>query len=706
MMIPKSQLSTAESTDKKLIILHTDVNGVIIGRNSLAANQNTIQVGESVTDFILNVSEFQFWSAQLQKSDSVHQAYKFHVKPEREMSFISDWEVHPVHLELDKIVLVWSAILESADLNKPTESAVIHQLPTLYTLGNLINAMNEAIFIFDEYGNILSYNDQAKDAYADKDGVLQGVFKDDGTWIPGKNIKASESIRYLHRNVILEGKIYTGQIANHTEENAHAWRSITAKPIQIDEHSGVLALIICSDISSQKQLEDALVRDRQMFINGPSVLFNWTTQEDWPVEYVSPNVFEQFGYTASEFISGKLKFKSIVHPDDLQNISTAIQSQKEAGKYYYSLEYRIRHANGKYICVFDSSVMIRDQKGNVRYHRGYLIDITDLKQKQTELLKSEQRLALALDAANDGLWDWNIKTKESFWSDRVFQMLGCTPGAFKVTYHKWRSLVHPEDQNYVFGAIRKWLKNKHSQDQLNLEYRIKKSDGAYIWMLTRGNIVERNEDSIPLRVIGTHADITEKKVSEANVRRSEMMMKTILDSSDEAHFFLSPQGIILGFNAVVEQLGPKLLGRPLELGADILEYGDLNNTAEFQQKLFRAISGEHLRNELKLEFSGDISMWVIEKFLPVYDQDENLVGIALTYDLSFNKIKNQLERLNEIAFMQSHVIRKPLANILGLLQFLKMGTPDQDYAKVYQYLENSAEELDQVIRNIISATDE
>ncbi|MBK7426104.1 MAG: PAS domain-containing protein [Saprospiraceae bacterium] len=509
-MIPKSQLSIAESTDKKLMILHTDVNGVIIGRNTLATNHKSIQVGQNVTEFILHASEFQIWSTQLKKNTGVHQTFRFHVKPEREISLMSDWEVHPVHLEQDKIVLVWSAILESVDFNKPTESAVIHQLPTLYTLSNLFNAMNEAIFIFDEYGNILSHNDQAMDAYADKDGILQGVFEEDGTWVYGKSVEASEGTRYLHRNVILEGKVYTGQIANYSEQNNRVWRSITAKPIQIDEHNGVLALVICTDISSQKQLEEALVRDRQMFINGPSVLFNWTSQEEWPVEYVSPNVFEQFGYTAAEFISGKLKFKSIVHPDDLEHITEVIKTQKESQKYYYSLEYRIKHAKGEYICVFDSSVMIRDKQGQVSYHRGYLIDISDLKKKQSDLFKSEQRLALALSAANDGLWDWNIHTKESFWSDRVFHMLDCEPGSFKVTYHKWRSLVHPEDQNSVFGSIRKWLKNKESQEQLNLEYRIRKSDGQYIWMLTRGNIAERDEAALPLRVIGTHADITEK----------------------------------------------------------------------------------------------------------------------------------------------------------------------------------------------------
>lgn len=703
-MIPKSQPKIADSTDQKLLILHTDVVGVIIGRNLVAAENSNIQVGELVAGLILNAEEFLDWSVRLIQKSGVHLSNRFQVHPDCSMQFISDWEVHPVHLEADKIVLVWTVMMGSIDSNKPAESAVIHHLPTMYTLSNLINAMNEAIFIFDEYGNILTYNNHALDAYSDANGVLKGVFREDGTWIQGPELHVKEGIRYLHRNVILEGKAYIGQIANYTEGNARVWRSISAKPIQIDEHSGVLALIICSDITSQKQLEDALVRDRQMFINGPSVLFNWTTQEDWPVDYVSPNVFEQFGYSATEFISGKLKFKSIVHPDDLQHIIAAIKSQKEAGKYYYSIEYRIRHAHGRYICVFDSSLMIRDKNGHVQCHRGYLIDISDLKQKQAELLKSEQRLALALDAANDGLWDWNIKTKESFWSDRVFQMLGCNPGSFKVTYHKWRSLVHPEDQNYVFGAIRKWLKNKQSRDQLNLEYRIRKSDGTYIWMLTRGNIAERNEDAIPLRVIGTHADITDKKVSEANVRRSEMMMKTILDSSDEAHFFLSPEGIILGFNSVVEHLAPKLLGRPVGLGVNIVEYGHPEHLINFQSKLSKAISGEQLRTEIKLDFSGNISMWVIEKFLPAYDQDENLVGVALTYDLSFNKIRNQHEKLSEIAFLQSHVIRKPLANILGLLQFLKIGTPDQDYAKVYHYLETSAEELDDVIREIIDAT--
>ncbi|MDI3493645.1 MAG: hypothetical protein PWP17_1529 [Desulfomicrobiaceae bacterium] len=143
-----------------------------------------------------------------------------------------------------------------------------------------------------------------------------------------------------------------------------------------------------------------------------------------------------------------------------------------------------------------------------RIEGGILLrqDVTAQVRMQQELRQSEERLALALDAVEDGLWDWNLVTNEAYFSPRYYTMLGYQPGEFPANYASWKRLVHPDDleptQRRIEAAIAAGL-------GFRVEFRCRTKDGQWKWIEGRGRVVEF-DDGRPVRAIGVHTDMTER----------------------------------------------------------------------------------------------------------------------------------------------------------------------------------------------------
>jgi diguanylate cyclase (GGDEF)-like protein/PAS domain S-box-containing protein len=128
-----------------------------------------------------------------------------------------------------------------------------------------------------------------------------------------------------------------------------------------------------------------------------------------------------------------------------------------------------------------------------------------------KLRESEERYALAVRAANDGIWDWNLKTNEIYYSVRWKKMLGYKENEVGTSPNEWFKLVHPDDQKQVQAELVSHLKGV--TPHFECEYRIKHSNGTYLWALSRGLVV-RNADSTPYRMAGSQSDITTRKMAE------------------------------------------------------------------------------------------------------------------------------------------------------------------------------------------------
>ncbi|OQY26921.1 MAG: hypothetical protein B6244_12135 [Candidatus Cloacimonetes bacterium 4572_55] len=164
------------------------------------------------------------------------------------------------------------------------------------------------------------------------------------------------------------------------------------------------------------------------------------------------------------------------------------------------------------------------------------------------LLDSETRWEFAVDGSGLGLWDWNIQTDEVFFSKQWKKMLGFEEDEISGNPEEWDKRVHLDDKSKYYEDIHKHIEGK-TEIYLN-EHRVLCKNNAYKWVLDRGKVVSWTEDGKPLKMIGTHTDITERKHAEKSLKENEIKLRNIFENSTNLFYshttehiltYLSPQ---------------------------------------------------------------------------------------------------------------------------------------------------------------------
>jgi PAS domain S-box-containing protein len=162
----------------------------------------------------------------------------------------------------------------------------------------------------------------------------------------------------------------------------------------------------------------------------------------------------------------------------------------------------------------------------IQENRCYSAHLEELVSERTEALEatasalkeSEERLKLALEAANDALWDIDPEKGAIYLSPKWYEMMGYVEGRFELSPSHLMELVHPEDEKSVNHFMKRLLK---TPDPLATEFRMKKQDGVYIWLLFRGKTVQWTPSGRSKRIIATTQDITSRKITEESIRALE-----------------------------------------------------------------------------------------------------------------------------------------------------------------------------------------
>ncbi|SEP75647.1 PAS domain S-box-containing protein/diguanylate cyclase (GGDEF) domain-containing protein [Nitrosomonas ureae] len=152
---------------------------------------------------------------------------------------------------------------------------------------------------------------------------------------------------------------------------------------------------------------------------------------------------------------------------------------------------------------------------------------TARKNAHRDLVNSELRLRLALTAANEGLWDLNVQTGEVLVNPEYALMLGYSPHTFVETNSKWRERLHPEDQERVCRIYQEYISGLREDYQV--EFRQLTQQGTWKWILSHGKLVEYDDQNRPLRMLGIHTDIEERKTREIALKRSEEALNHSLE---------------------------------------------------------------------------------------------------------------------------------------------------------------------------------
>ncbi|MCT7984890.1 PAS domain-containing protein [Laspinema sp. A4] len=275
-----------------------------------------------------------------------------------------------------------------------------------------------------------------------------------------------------------------------------------------------------------QQLEQSHTRYYNLAANIPGMIYQFILHPDgrFTAPYVSPGCRKIYGFEAEAAMEEATLFFEPIHPDDRERQADSIARSATTLEPWHSI-WRII-ISGQIKWLQGDANPEQQADGSILWD-GLIVDITARKQAEEELRKSEERWQLALKGNNDGIWDWNLATNEVFFSPRWKQILGYEDPELPNDFNEWLQRVHPEDYSRVFQLFQDHLQGKIAF--YSTEYRLQCKDGAYKWILDRGQALW-DEAGNPVRMAGSNTDISDRKLAEEALRQSEEQFRTLVSN--------------------------------------------------------------------------------------------------------------------------------------------------------------------------------
>jgi len=289
-----------------------------------------------------------------------------------------------------------------------------------------------------------------------------------------------------------------------------------------------------SDITARKQAELKLKASEERYQLAMEVtrdgLYDWDLASNKTVW--NPGMYIMLGYEPGAFEPVSSNWPDFVHPDD-----RAAFTARMAGLHATSSdepmvsEYRLRRKDGTWIHVrAQGKIVARDAAGKPLRVVGTVSDITERKEAELRLKASEERYQLAMEASRDGIFDWDVVSDRSTWSQGIFTLLGYDPGEVEPSYGTWFLHIHPDDLDQVRQAFADTL-IPGGTGAFEMEYRVRTRDGSWRHVLVRSKVVARDAAGNTARVVGTIGDITARKEAELRLKASEERYQLAMEAS-------------------------------------------------------------------------------------------------------------------------------------------------------------------------------
>ena len=399
-----------------------------------------------------------------------------------------------------------------------------------------------------------------------------------------------------------------------------------------------------------------------------------------------------------------------VHPDDFERCFETYASAFDARRPFV-MQYRLKRYDGEYRSLTDQGVPRYGAHGDFRGYIGVCVDITDLLKQEKALHQIEERVALAAEAAQLGVWELNVATNRVWVSDKIREIFQLDSGD-EITYEQFQERVHPDDRAAREATMQRAVQEKISYET---EFRIVLPNGNIRWITGRARWVD-DADGKPCRLLGVSMDATKRK-------EAEELFRLATEGSPNGMLLIDEQGRIVLVNGQIEKLfgykRDELVGRRIEV---LLPDGYAAGLPAHQAKFIAARTSRTLGAEKRLRGRrANGTEFPIEVGLnPIATEKGNLV-MATVVDISermaaeeeARRHHEQINRfsraslLGEMTAALAHELNQPLSAIVSNadagMRFIDSGKCDpQMLREILLDVEADGRRADNIIRNVRS----
>ncbi|AKB18132.1 PAS domain-containing protein [Methanosarcina sp. WWM596] len=482
------------------------------------------------------------------------------------------------------------------------------------------------------------------------------------------------------------------------------------------------------DITKRKITEEKIIEAQgKLYLQEKLHILNWaadssiigfiTTDFKGMLKYVNPSCIKMWGYEKAEDFLERNASEFWNSPSEI------LQAGKECReKGEWTGELLAKRKDGTLFYVQASLNLIKDDYGHPLGIVGSCIDITpckqveeELKQRTQELLLAKERLDLALEATGMGTWDWDVLKNTMTWDDNLFRLVGVSREEFLQTHESLLELsdkiLPPEDNKQMQEAIQQVVDGK--TDNCEFEHDVLRPDGTVRHFSVKGHAY-RNPEGKLVRVIGTTMDVTDRKIAEDALRKSESNLSR---AQAIAHLGNYSWNIRTGevswseelksiwgcrpdeepsFEEVISRVHPDDLDLFLEAARLMREE---NRPFNLEYRIIRpdgSMRCLHDQGEITLDKAGN----PIRMFGTTLD-----ITKRKRMEEQFRSAKEAAEAANrakgEFLANVSHEIRTPMNAVLGMLELLLDTSPNDEQREYLQLAHISAESLLSIINDVL-----
>lgn len=457
--------------------------------------------------------------------------------------------------------------------------------------------------------------------------------------------------------------------------------------------AGVITFITGKGLQAEEALRESEERYSALFDNNFSVALLIDPDTAAIVE-VNDAACRYYGYSREQMLRQTV---SDLNRLLKEKVVIDLQRAKHKGKKHFFTTHYLANGQRREVEVYSGPITLQAKP----LFYSIIHDVTDHKRAEEALQKSEERLALTIGAISEGLWDWDVPTGNAYFAPYYYTMLGYEPGEFPASYDAFRSLVHPDDiascETHLQGHI------THKDAGYAIEFRMRAKDGSYRWILSRGKVVTRDSNGMPIRLVGTHADITGRKRAEKEIQDRERFLNQLIETIPNPIYYKDRDGIYTSCNsAFAAFLG---VSREQVIGRSVYDLSPRELADIYYAKDRELIDRQGKQTyEAQVRYADGSLRDVFFNKATLVDEAGNVNGIVgIMVDITDRKrsveaLKMANRKLNLLGSITRHDILNQLLVVNGYLELLGEKFADPEFKSCFSRIMNATAQIEAMIR--------